>query len=722
MLFACSALFTTGAAAQTDSGPAEESSEVEEIVVTAVKQPGLELGRAPLSATVLTPADLEAARINGVADLQKIAPGLAISRLGQVGGLFLTVRGIASNPFVVNRAAVYVDDVPYRELNDLLLEDLERIEFLRGPQSTLYGLNPEAGAVVITSAAPPDRVEGVASLGLEGFRTGSAWSGRATVGGPLVGERVRGRLTLAGRTGDAFTRNLGASDGEEGTLREFAARGRLSADLTERLDADLTFGAEVLDAPGLYEQEYLPIDRDRYNELYADRFNGGRRVGRYELFHDAAKDTREEQLYASLRLRHRFEGAELVAVTAWRKERDEAVGTELDLTGLPLFRGADTDDERVLSQEVRLASTGSEGLRWLVGVNVIDERDRQVLATQNLAGGQTGFTSGAAQTREGRDYAVFGQATLPVLSGRVRLTAGARYEIARRETRQPAQRFELPGIGEFITPDIALEQTFRELLPKAAIDVDLAPGWIAYASAAKGWLPGGFNLAAVSPDVAGDLVRYDAETLWSYEAGIKGTALGGRLRASAAAFWIEADNWQEFGLALGPDGSVRSTVVVTSDNAVRSRGLEAEIAYAPNEALDLGLAASVVDAEYRRYRFGPGIDYAGNRPPFAPEFEIKARGEWRFADAWRLAGSVAVQGDTPLSVDNSIAQDTYALIDVSLRRDIGPATLTLYAENLLDTYYFAGLGFDNFAFGRDGVRYAPVGGPRVVGVELEVRW
>lgn len=218
----------------SDAWGATAEGPLEEIVVTATKTPGLELERTGIGASVLDRQTLEAQRIDSVGDLSDALVNLSAQRLGQVGGVFLTVRGIASNPFVANRVAVYVDDVPYRELNELLLTDLERVEFLRGPQSALYGLNPEAGAVVIRSASPGDTTQARAAIDHRTYRTGgSVAAARASLSGALT-ERLAGRISLAGSSGDAFTRNLGASDGREGSIDEAAVRGQLAVDVSAR--------------------------------------------------------------------------------------------------------------------------------------------------------------------------------------------------------------------------------------------------------------------------------------------------------------------------------------------------------------------------------------------------------------------------------------------------------------------------------------------------------
>ena len=59
--------------------------------------------------------------------------------------------GIASNRYIVNRAALYIDGIPFHELSNAVLSRIDSTEVLRGPQSTLYGTESEAGLLIINS-------------------------------------------------------------------------------------------------------------------------------------------------------------------------------------------------------------------------------------------------------------------------------------------------------------------------------------------------------------------------------------------------------------------------------------------------------------------------------------------------------------------------------------------------------------------------------------------
>lgn len=128
-------------------------SEMEQIIVLGSKM-NQAIKEAPMAVTVFNSEAIERAGMIKLRDIDDYAPNVSISQIGQVGGTYISIRGIESNPFIVNRTAVYVDGIPYREPDMLSLHDVSQIEILRGPQGTLYGSNADAGVIVITTKTP----------------------------------------------------------------------------------------------------------------------------------------------------------------------------------------------------------------------------------------------------------------------------------------------------------------------------------------------------------------------------------------------------------------------------------------------------------------------------------------------------------------------------------------------------------------------------------------
>ena len=128
------------------------------IVVTATKR-AQTLQEAPVSVSVTTGEVLERAEIRDLIDLQTVAPSLRVSQLQNSSTTTFIIRGFGNgdNNFGVEPSVgVFIDGV-FRSRSAGAIGDLanvERIEVLRGPQSTLFGKNASAGVVSVVSREP----------------------------------------------------------------------------------------------------------------------------------------------------------------------------------------------------------------------------------------------------------------------------------------------------------------------------------------------------------------------------------------------------------------------------------------------------------------------------------------------------------------------------------------------------------------------------------------
>src|SRR5882757_5226963 len=181
------------AAGAEDAG----NSQLEEVTVTANRRPE-RLQDVPVSVTALSSTVLERSNVRELGDLVKLAPGLVIGYGTQPGNFSISMRGIGtfSNGIAVESdVAVVIDDVPIgfqaAAFKDLI--DVERVEVLRGPQSTLFGKSAIAGVLNIITSAPSHELEGkVTALVTDDTEKRLGF----TVSGPLS-ETVRARLTVA---------------------------------------------------------------------------------------------------------------------------------------------------------------------------------------------------------------------------------------------------------------------------------------------------------------------------------------------------------------------------------------------------------------------------------------------------------------------------------------------------------------------------------------------
>ncbi|MFU8833359.1 MAG: TonB-dependent receptor, partial [Wenzhouxiangella sp.] len=232
------------ALAQTDA--AEDSAEtaeptVDRIEVTARRRVEL-LNEVPSSVSVFGDSRLKDRQADQLNDIQYAVPNLYFEP-GDGSNAVIFMRGIGQNDslsFVDSGVAVYLDDVFIARSQAAFLDvfDVERIEVLRGPQGTLYGRNSPGGAIKFISSPPPDHLTGDIEAGLGNFGE-RIFKGR--VGGPILGQKLRGKLAIAGRHHDGFARNdfLGGQDGD---TESFAWRGSLAWNPSR--DLELTFTAD----------------------------------------------------------------------------------------------------------------------------------------------------------------------------------------------------------------------------------------------------------------------------------------------------------------------------------------------------------------------------------------------------------------------------------------------------------------------------------------------
>lgn len=142
----------------TGNAVAQESGQLEEVVVTATKREQT-LQDVPVAVTVTTADTIEKAAIRDIADLSSVVPSLRIGQLQTSTNTNFIIRGFgngANNPGIEPSVGVFVDGV-YRSrsagsIGDLV--DVQRVEVLRGPQSTLFGQNASAGVISVVTKKP----------------------------------------------------------------------------------------------------------------------------------------------------------------------------------------------------------------------------------------------------------------------------------------------------------------------------------------------------------------------------------------------------------------------------------------------------------------------------------------------------------------------------------------------------------------------------------------
>ncbi len=220
------------------------------IVVTAQKREQ-KLQDVPIVVTTLSAKLLQDAGVHDIKDMQILTPGLTVTSTENESQTTARIRGVGTvgdNPGLESSVGVVIDGV-YRPRNGVGFEDLgemDRIEVLKGPQGTLFGKNTSAGVINVITKKPSFQFGADAEVTYGNFGTqGYA----ASVTGPLVTDKVAGRLYVASRKHDGYedvVTGAGPRTRTDDGNGDFnTARGQLL--FTPNADADIRVIADYTD-------------------------------------------------------------------------------------------------------------------------------------------------------------------------------------------------------------------------------------------------------------------------------------------------------------------------------------------------------------------------------------------------------------------------------------------------------------------------------------------
>ncbi|MEO0399263.1 MAG: TonB-dependent receptor [Pseudomonadota bacterium] len=217
------AMCATGVAAQGD-----------EIIVTAAKREQT-LQEVPIAVSVVQSDVIEKAQILDIIDLQTVVPSLRVTQLQNSSQTNFVIRGFgngANNPGIESSVGVFIDGVfRSRSASAILdLPTLERVEVLRGPQSTLFGKNVSAGAISITTAKPQFEWGGSSEVTLGNY---DQVLYRGTLTGPIT-DTLAFRVSGSLNNRDGYYENI-ATGGDLNERNRWSARGQLLWEASDTL-------------------------------------------------------------------------------------------------------------------------------------------------------------------------------------------------------------------------------------------------------------------------------------------------------------------------------------------------------------------------------------------------------------------------------------------------------------------------------------------------------
>lgn len=611
---------------------------------------------ADANVSVRSAAELRAAGVEKVANLEKVFPGLTIRSRGNRAYANFTVRGMSSPDFYNPSVQVLIDGVPQAAAaftQDLV--DVERVEFLRGPQSVLYGANAFGGVLNIitrkpreTTAAASGTVSNLKSSA-QASATGVLAPGTTFLDVAIKREWDRGEID------DLST---GRSNVDTGDLLSGRASLRY-APANGPFDATLTVAREHLKSR---EEMYL------FDEFLKRRDFFSAQQGPYPLLD---RDTQT----ASLLWNYRFGGFTLTSISAYQ---DVDLGRSFpSITALGPLGISTPEAEKAFSQEVRLAYGGKGPLSGVVGAYFRDsdfQRTGFALAP---------FLAASHNKVKSESFAAFGDVTWR-FAPKWDATAGVRasHDRAAINFDQPDPNFFPPVASAFAFSNSA---SFDSVQPKFSLGYQLNEGTRAYVLVSQGYKPGGFQHAVSTP---ADVQPYNPETAWNYEAGLRTSLFGRSLDVAAAVYHIVSQDKQIYVGQIGQQ-------VIRNAGEAESTGLELEAQWRATRQLTVLATANIGRSKFTDFvdPIVPGVVYTGKRVPYAPDLtanlHIRYLLEQRLLGASvTLLGGMRFASKSYFDEGNTLAQGAFATYDAALDLswDNGVA-LKLFANNITDEIY-----------------------------------
>lgn len=553
------ALVFIAASAHAQTPAADAPRTVDEIVVTAQKRTQ-SLQDVPIVVTAVNAQQLQDAGVRDIKDLTVVTPGLTVTTTGSNTSTTARIRGVGTvgdNVGLESSVGVVIDGV-YRPRNGVAfgdLGDLERIEVLKGPQGTLFGKNTSAGVINIMTRRPEFQVGANSEVTLGNYdAVGAAFS----LTGPIVADKVAGRLFLAGRKRDGFYNVIGGVPTNNQNF--YTARGQILYRLGD--NAEVNFIADYTDRNerccGAVQIKNATGPTAVLNSIVPGAILNPPNPEAFTAFgtHDDLKHVVDKGISATVDWTTPWlGGARFTSITALRDWKSQG-GGDTDGTLVDVIFGPAVDSDnpgwvqfKQFSQEFRLAGE-TERLNWLVGAFFTNEKLNQhvrlVYGTQfeqyanGLFGGAlplfTGrpangstFVAGQGQNdtykQEEKGAAIFTNNSFKI-TDKLTLTGGARYTWEKKDletvwnntdggigcltalSRVPT--LGAPGAlicGTFQNPAFSQlgsnSQRLREekLTGTVKLDYRFTPEILAYGSYARGYKAGGFNLDRIAQPV-----------------------------------------------------------------------------------------------------------------------------------------------------------------------------------------------------------------------------
>lgn len=777
------AVLPVGASNEQEVSDSSRVYDLDEIVVVAQNKEYQKLRQQPMSSNVLT--NQEIGRL-GLCDLREISdyvPSFVMPSYGSRYTSSIYVRGIGAR---VNSPSmgVYVDEIPLvsKSAFNSHLWQIDRVDVLRGPQGTLYGINTEGGLVRQYTKNPMNYQGTDIKLGL-GTRL---YRNVEAAHYHKVSDQLAFSVAAFYHGTNGFFRNQ-ATDERADKSNEAGGRLRLVWQPTQRLSFNWMTDYQYVNQNGF---AYGLLDME--SQKAADPSTNYQGNYKRHLFS------------TGLNTNYAADWADLSYTLSWQYLKDDML-MDIDYRPQDFMHMEQAQLQNATTHELVLKGhqtgiwQGTTGIffsrQWLKTVAPVyfglqmnaflskTIEDYAYYGMLNAMAKRMGSTEAAAAmiARAGGCHITMEMETIPGmfrtpqtnlgvfhethlhLTDRLTATLGLRYDYSHHSIEYATSaltRLDENVMGTQVQAVVSslLERTekasFNQWLPKIGLTWNIDNnGSNVYAIVSKGYRAGGFNIQMFSDILQSELqnsaqsargelvlqhddasyenirntIAYKPEESWNYEFGTHLNLLDG-LHLDLSGYYMQIRNQQltvfasqyGFGRAMVNAGKSYSCGV---EATLRGSLLDDHLTWSASYGYTHAVFKDYVDSVTVEGKL-TAIDYKDKRVPFVPQHTMAAHADYRFdlgegaMKSITVGANLTAQGKTWWDEENTYGQNFYAVLGAHVDADLSPVVVSLWVRNLTNTNYNTFAVKSSMA--GDTSYFAQRGNPFQIGVNIGI--
>ena len=646
--------------------------QLEDVIITAQKKEEL-LQKVPISITAFNSAQIEKFKFWNNKDISGFVPNLYSADPGDNRDV-VSIRGITTTSYDP-AVATYIDGVNQFNLDTYIpaLNDIERIEILRGPQGSLYGRNAMGGVINIITKQPSNKItgSGEVNVGNYGIRRYNA-----NFKTPIIKDKLYfGAALLYNDRNGFYTNDFNKSSYD----KQYAFGGNYFVKYIATNHWQATLNVK----------NYSGENRGAFPLVFGveEAFSNP-----FRLNQNGITTMMDNTLNTSLAIQHTGRKVNFSSITAYQRNYRyydlpiDGDFSPIDAISVVNNYGKSWNNIKAYTQEFKWSSSpiATNRLNWTTGAYLfyqdapVKQGTRFGIDANLMMMGDSLFTLMNSTSTTKKGIAFFGQATY-ALTSKLNITFGLRNDYEQQD-QTVAGFYQHDPSPEFyqIVADTSASINYNAWSPKISLDYKLNAASLVYAMYSKGYRTGGLSPLGSDPSQP-PLMGYIPEHSNNFEAGIKNTFLNNTLKLNISLFYINIKDAQVPTLVL-PD----AITIIKNTGILNSKGVEAEIMYTPAKGVMIQYNGGITNAI---------IEATGKRPLFTPDNSNAIAIQYSKTINAKVSGFIRSEtkfiGNTYFDSSNEIKQSPYCINNFSMGINKNKVSIVLWSKNILNQKYIS---------------------------------